>query len=111
MKVYVNFYITNLRSAIGLLNYKVREFTLLESISFRNKFYEKFVRGEPNWPLWERFLDDFAIRDRDAWKLLDEFIQGQEVFFFFEEQDEPIVFQIDKNQSIVKLLDGGIVAR
>ncbi|MCB1189811.1 MAG: hypothetical protein H7A23_00930 [Leptospiraceae bacterium] len=51
MKVYVNFYITNLRSAIGLLNYKVREFTLLESISFRNKFYEKFVRGEPNWPL------------------------------------------------------------
>jgi hypothetical protein len=88
--------------ASDLTNSKIIEMTLSDSNTFRKKFQEKFTEGKGYFPMWEHIHPRYSVREKDAWKWLDEFIQFQETYILFDRRDDPIVYILPENQSITK---------
>lgn len=82
----------------------LEEMSALESVFFRNKVVEKFMEGNKSFLLWERVVRGYAIHDRKAWHWLDEFLKNQEIYFFFDESNDPTIYIFQPNQSFVKFL-------
>jgi len=87
------------------LNYELKEISLVESSVMRKALFEKYKVSESGFFLWDSFIPDSYLSNRDdSWLLLDEFIQFQETLIFFDRKVEPSFFQFAQGQSIVSFL-------
>ncbi len=82
----------------------LEEMSALESVFFRNKVIEKFMQGKNSFPLWERVSPGYGVHDPKAWHWLDEFLLNQEIYFFFDESNDPTIYIFQPDQSFVKFL-------
>ena len=100
-----NFVRESIEEALEATGYKLEELSPLESIFLRNKVSNKFTNKEETDSLfWESLTNSFDIRDKDAWKWLDEFIQLKEFYLYFDKSSDSTVYIFPENQSFTKFL-------
>ena len=85
-----DFYTNNIAKIVKTLNYNLDCMSDLESQIFRKHIFEKFTQG--------------SIRDKYAWKWLDEFIRKEETYLFFDKDDDPIVYILMEGQSVAEFI-------
>ena len=99
-----DFYTNNIAKIVKTLNYNLDCMSDLESQIFRKHIFEKFTQGSENFPIWENIEPSFSIRDKYAWKWLDEFIRKEETYLFFDKDDDPIVYILMEGQSVAEFI-------
>lgn len=100
----MNDYNEFLLEAAKVAGYNLTELNRNESILFRKKIREKFTDSNRHYALWENLKQPFGIREPHSWEWIDEFLQGQDFYFFFEEDNDNKVYNVLKNQSLTRLL-------
>ena len=101
MNEYLKESLIEAREATGAV---LEEMSALESLFFRNKVVEKFMQRNNSFPLWERVSPGYGVHDPKAWHWLDEFLRKQEIYFFFDESNDPTIYIFQPDQSFVKFL-------
>ncbi|MEM7183518.1 MAG: hypothetical protein AAF518_21600 [Spirochaetota bacterium] len=98
--------VAGIQEAIQAVEYTIAEMTVSQSILLHEKVSQKFADGKEYESLfWEAVgSQGFSVRDREAWKWLDEFLQGQQFLLFFEKTSTPIVYAFQEHQIVSKFL-------
>lgn len=100
-----NFVKDSIQETLKATSYKMDEMSALESVFFRKKVLEKFTAGKDHRALWEvTKASEFAVRDSNACDWLDEFLQLDECYIFFDKGDDTTIYIFPENQSISKFL-------
>lgn len=100
-----NFVKESIEETLKTTGYKLEEMTELESVMFRKSVLEKYTGGKDFRALWEVLEgSEFCIRDKNAWKWLDEFLLLDECYLFFDRGDDTSIYIFQENQSLTKFL-------
>ncbi|MCB1194396.1 MAG: hypothetical protein H7A23_08460 [Leptospiraceae bacterium] len=101
-----NFRLEDIEKAKLQFGFDIRQLSENESLNFHSKIYSKyFPSGGEIYPLWEKVSPYFSIREPDAWQWLDEFIDAQNTFLFFDKEDELSVFSFHCKKRISSFLE------
>ena len=70
----------------------------------RSRFAKKHTTTN-RW-LWEHLDDDktYNVQNPEAWQWIDEFIEGDEIFMFFDEYESNALIKFDNVHDLVKIL-------
>jgi len=98
-----NFVKESIEETLQATGYKLEEMTPLESVLFRKNILEKFTGGKDHRAIWEVTKgSEFAIRDRNAWQWIDEFLLLDEFYLFFDKGDDSTIYIFPENQSFTR---------
>jgi hypothetical protein len=99
----------HIRPAIeSALNEKGMAFQILppnDATALRRSLASRFCGSDDPMALhWRSLLNYNAVQHPDAWRWVDEFLQGRAVFLFTYEDDEPAVFSLGSGTSVSAIL-------
>jgi hypothetical protein len=101
MNEYLTESLIEAKEATGI---RMEELSVLESLFFRNKVIAKYMQNSNAFPLWERIQPGYGLHDPKAWHWLDDFLEKKEIYFFFDESNNPITYILNSGQSLVIFL-------
>ncbi|EKQ50589.1 MULTISPECIES: DUF6756 family protein [unclassified Clostridium] len=93
-----------IKSAIGTLKIIVREVPEKEADEIVNNTITKYTKGSNDRYLWEGFINEVSVQDKDAWQWIDKFIDNSEAIMFFNPLDEKRAFLFSNGKDVVETL-------
>lgn len=101
-----NFRLEDIEKARNEFGFDIQKLSENDSLNFHSKVYSKYSpSGSEVYPLWEKVSPHFSVREPEAWQWLDEFIDMQDTFLFFDKEDEIFVFSFHCKKQISSFLE------
>ena len=63
-----------------------------------------YAQGRKRWPLWEVMVEDEALQDRYAWKLIQDFLPHEPGLLLFNPKDDASMFRFSDASDIFRVL-------
>lgn len=86
------------------LNIKILEISKIKTEITINKIINKYADGKKNNFIWENFKKEFSVKNKNAWKWIEEISYDQEIIMFFNPSDESVAFRFCNEKDVTAIL-------